>query len=70
MKRREADHTQSHNKKSVVDKYMRCTLRRDVRGLDSGFAKTGKFENQIANDILSAPSETDAKNLKDSKFKN
>jgi DNA (cytosine-5)-methyltransferase 1 len=30
--------------------------------LDSGFAQTGKFENQLANDILVAPSETYAKN--------
>jgi len=39
-----------------------ATLFSGAGGLDSGFAKTGKFENQIANDILSAPSETYAKN--------
>ncbi len=42
--------------------YKIATLFSGAGGLDSGFAKTGKFENQIANDILEAPSKTYAKN--------
>ena len=42
--------------------YKIATLFSGAGGLDSGFAKTGKFENQIANDILSAPAETYSKN--------
>jgi DNA (cytosine-5)-methyltransferase 1 len=39
-----------------------ATLFSGAGGLDSGFANTGKFENQIANDVLPAPAETYAKN--------
>jgi len=42
--------------------YKIATLFSGAGGLDSGFVKTGKFENQIANDILSAPAETYSKN--------
>ncbi len=42
--------------------YKTATLFSGAGGLDSGFAQTGKFENQLANDILVAPSETYAKN--------
>lgn len=39
-----------------------ATLFSGAGGLDSGFVKTGKFENQIANDILDAPATTYSKN--------
>ncbi len=42
--------------------YKIATLFSGAGGLDSGFTKTGKFENQIANDILQAPAETYCKN--------
>lgn len=42
--------------------YKIATLFSGAGGLDSGFAKTGKFESQIANDILPAPSETYSEN--------
>ena len=42
--------------------YKTATLFSGAGGLDSGFAQTGQFENQLANDILVAPSETYAKN--------
>ena len=44
--------------------YKIATLFSGAGGLDSGFTNTGKFENQIANDILKAPAETYAKNHK------
>jgi len=43
-------------------KYKTATLFSGAGGLDSGFIQTGKFENQLANDILIAPAETYAKN--------
>jgi DNA (cytosine-5)-methyltransferase 1 len=39
-----------------------ATLFSGAGGLDSGFANTGKFENQIANDLLQAPADTYSKN--------
>ena len=42
--------------------YKIATLFSGAGGLDSGFTKTGKFENQIANDILPTPAETYFKN--------
>ena len=48
--------------KSKISKYKIATLFSGAGGLDSGFVKTGKFENQIANDILQAPAETYCKN--------
>lgn len=42
--------------------YKIATLFSGAGGLDSGFVKTGKFENQIANDILQPPAETYSKN--------
>ena len=42
--------------------YKIATLFSGAGGLDSGFTNTGKFENQIANDILPAPAETYSKN--------
>jgi len=38
--------------------YKIATLFSGAGGLDTGFTKTGVFENQIANDILEAPAET------------
>ena len=38
--------------------YKIATLFSGAGGLDTGFTKTGVFENQIANDILKAPAET------------
>ena len=38
--------------------YNIATLFSGAGGLDSGFTKTGKFENQIANDLLQAPADT------------
>ncbi|MEX0862162.1 DNA cytosine methyltransferase [Nitrosopumilus sp.] len=43
-------------------RYKIATLFSGAGGLDSGFTKTGKFESQIANDILPAPAETYSKN--------
>ena len=42
--------------------YKIATLFSGAGGLDSGFANTGKFENQIANDLLQAPADTYSKN--------
>ena len=42
--------------------YKIATLFSGAGGLDSGFTKTGKFENQIANDILPTPAKTYFKN--------
>ena len=42
--------------------YNIATLFSGAGGLDSGFTKTGKFENQIANDLLQAPANTYSKN--------
>ena len=38
--------------------YKLSTLFSGAGGLDSGFIRTGKFKNQISNDILKAPAET------------
>ena len=42
--------------------YKLATLFSGAGGLDSGFVKTGMFENQIANDILPTPAKTYSKN--------
>lgn len=48
--------------KKSAHRYKIATLFSGAGGLDSGFTKTGKFENQIANDILQPPAETYSKN--------
>jgi len=58
--------------KQANPQYKLVTLFSGAGGLDTGFLKAGKFENQIANDILDAPAETytNYRNLKRNDIRN